>query len=414
MRIAIVGTGISGLTCAHLLHDYHDVTVFEAEPRPGGHANTVRIDLADETHDVDTGFIVYNERNYPGLARLFERLGVRTKPSDMSFSVSDEQSGIEWRGTSASTVFAQRRNVLRPSFQRMLVDVARFNRAGRRLLDSPAPEDFTVADMLADGHWSAGFVDWYLVPLGSAIWSANPARILDFPATSFVRFFDNHGLLGFGDQPRWRTVDGGAKNYVDAILRPLGDGVRLAAPVAKIARRDGHVEVVTDRFGPETFDHVIVATHSDQALRLLSDANRAEREVLGAITYQPNLAVLHTDSRLLPRNRRAWASWNYHRVHGPEEATLTYHLNSLQALRSREEICVTLNRPDAVDPDRVLASIEYSHPVFDAAAVSAQRRYDEISGRDRTWHCGAYWGYGFHEDGVQSGLRVCRALGASL
>ena len=415
MRIAIVGTGISGLVCAHLLHREHDVTVFEADARPGGHTNTVRVELPGETHDVDTGFIVFNERNYPAFTRLLDRLGVASHPSDMSFSMVDERIGLEWCGTSARTLFAQRRNLARPAFHRMLVDVARFNHVARRLLDERDDSDATLADLLSTGRWSRGFVDWYLVPLGSAIWSADPQTFLHFPASTFARFFDNHGLLGLSGRPQWQTVAGGAARYVDAILAPLGDRVRLSTPVEKITRRDPGVELLAAGAPPETFDHVIVATHSDQALDVLSDATDTEREVLGAVAYQPNVATLHTDTRMLPRHRRAWASWNYHRLRDiTDRATVTYHLNRLQGLRSEHEICLTLNRPDAIDPQRVLATFGYAHPVFDAAAVRAQRRAAEINGRNGTSFCGAYWGYGFHEDGVQSALRVCEQFGARL
>ena len=410
MRIAIVGTGVSGLVCAHLLSRRHEVTVFEADPRPGGHAHTVRIDLPDETHEVDTGFLVYNERNYPGLVRLFDGLGVATKASDMSFSVSDDVSGVEWRGTSLTTLFAQRRNALRPAFLRMLADVVRFNRTARALLTEEHPTHRSLAEMLAEGRWSSRFVEWYLIPMGSSIWSADPATFLDMPAVTFARFFDNHGLLDYGDQPSWRTVDGGSRRYVEAILAPLGDAVRLSSPVAKVTRRDDGVEIHTD-MGPERFDHVVLATHSDQALRLLSDPSVPEREVLGAIRYQPNRATLHTDERLLPRSRRAWASWNYHRLADqPRLATLTYRMASLQGIESAHEILVTLNRDDAIRDDRVLARFDYAHPVFDVPAIAAQRRHQELNGNRGTWFCGAYWGYGFHEDGVQSARAVCRRL----
>jgi predicted NAD/FAD-binding protein len=384
--------------------------VFEADQRPGGHANTVRIDLADETHEVDTGFLVYNERNYPGLVRLFDQLGVATKASDMSFSVSDDVSGVEWRGTSITTLFAQRRNALRPAFLRMLADVVRFNRTARSLLTEEHPTDRSLADLLAAGRWSSRFIEWYLIPMGSSVWSADPGTFLSMPAVTFARFFDNHGLLDYGDQPSWRTVEGGSGRYVDAVLAPLGDAVRLSSPVAKVTRRADGVELHTD-MGPERFDHVVLATHSDQALRLLSDPSTPEREVLGAIRYQPNRATLHTDARLLPRSRRAWASWNYHRLADqPQRATLTYRLASLQGIDSAHEILVTLNRDDAIRDDRVLARFDYAHPVFDVAAIAAQHRHEELNGNRGTWFCGAYWGYGFHEDGVQSALRVCRRL----
>jgi predicted NAD/FAD-binding protein len=410
MRIAIVGTGVSGLVCAHLLSRRHDVTVFEADDRPGGHANTVRVDLPDETHEVDTGFLVYNQRNYPGLVRLFERLGVATKASDMSFSVSDDVSGVEWRGTSLDSVFAQRRNVLRPAFLHMLGEVVRFNRTARELLQGPEDLSLSLAELLRSGRWSSPFVEWYLIPMGSSIWSADSRTFLDMPAVTFTRFFENHGLLSYGDQPAWSTVADGSRRYVEAILDPLGDAVRLSTPVAKVTRRHDGVELHSER-GPEQFDQVVLAAHSDQALRMLSDPSTLEQQVLGAIRYQPNRASLHTDDRLLPRNRRAWASWNYHRLADrPEVATLTYRMRSLQGIDSAHEILIALNRDDAIRDDRVLARFDYAHPVFDVGAIAAQRRHDELNGSRRTWYCGAYRGYGFHEDGVQSALTVCRNL----
>jgi predicted NAD/FAD-binding protein len=410
MRIAIVGTGVSGLVCAHLLSRRHDVTLFEAEGRPGGHAHTVTVDLADGSFDVDTGFLVYNERNYPGLIRLFDSLGVATKPSDMSFSVTDEVSGLEWKGSSFDTVFAQRRNLVRPSFLRMLSDIVRFNRMARDLLEAPHDTTISLAGLLERGHWSPQFLNWYLVPMGSSIWSADPSTFLDMPAVTFSRFFANHGLLEYGNQPSWRTVEGGSRRYVDAVLAPLGSAVRLEQPVDKVTRSEDEVELHTAD-GPERFDHVVIATHSDQALDLLSDPGPTEREVLGAIAYQPNRATLHTDVSLLPRNRRAWASWNYHRLPDhPTEATLTYRLRSLQGVDSEDELLITLNRDDAIDPDRVLRTFDYTHPVYDAAAIAAQQRQEELNGVRRTWYCGAYWGYGFHEDGVESARVVCRRL----
>ncbi len=415
MRIAIIGTGISGLTCAHLLGACHDVTVFERDDRPGGHTNTVRVELGDEAHDVDTGFIVYNDLNYPGLVRLFEHLRVPTKPSDMSFSVSDSAAGIEWRATSANTVFARRRNALRPEFLRMLADITRFNRSVRRLLSTGVPETVTLRDLLDEGGWSGRLAEWYLAPMVSAIWSAPPAQALDIPVRTFAHFFENHGLLQLGAQPRWQTVDGGARTYVERILRPLGGRVRLGSPVTKVTRRPEGIEVLSDRYGPEAFDHVILACHSDQSLGLLGDPTSAEREVLGAIRYQPNTAVLHTDERLLPRSRRARASWNYRLPTARQQgATVTYHLNRLQSIDSHHDICVTLNEVEAIDPDRIVAVFDYAHPLLDARAIAAQKRYDEISGQRSTWYCGAYWGYGFHEDGLQSALRVCRSFGVSL
>jgi predicted NAD/FAD-binding protein len=313
-------------------------------------------------------------------------------------------------------VFAQRRNLVRPAFLRMLADIGRFNRLARHHLDDPLPPDATLEDVLGPHRWSAEFRDWYLIPLGASIWSADPATFTDTPAATVFAFFERHGLLRLRDQPHWRTVTGGSQTYVEAILRPLkAEGrVRLRNPIDKIRRDVGGVEVVGPD-GSESFDHVVVATHSDQALRLLSDADRLEQATLGAIRYQPNRATLHTDTRLMPGNRRAWASWNYHRLRsGSDGATLTYHLNQLQGVVSSTPVFVTLNQDEAIDPGSVLAQMDYAHPVVDSAAVAAQRRHPEINGARRTWFCGAYWGFGFHEDGVRSAVETCRALGVTL
>jgi len=346
---------------------------------------------------------------------LLRHLGVATQPSNMSFSVSDARTGLEWKGSSPSTLFAQRRNLVNPAFHRMLADVVRFNRAARRVAAAGTDPEITLAEFLASGRWSAALVDWYLVPLGSAIWSANPRSFGEIPMATFARFFENHGLLQLGNQPRWRTIDGGAVHYVDAIRARLSTPVRHGIGVEKIVRRREQrtVELRTVNGELEEFDHVVVASHSDQALRLLADPTVAEHEILSAIRYQPNQATLHTDARLMPRNRRAWASWNYHRAREPQDAaTVTYDMNRLQGIRSRRPILVTLNRADEIEPASVLGTFSYDHPVFDAAAVRAQRRRDEISGyRFGTSFAGAYWGYGFHEDGVQSALHVCRELG---
>ena len=418
MRIAVVGSGVSGLVCAHLLHSSHEVTIFEEQDRPGGHTNTVDVVVDGQNHRVDTGFIVYNERTYPNFVKLIRHLEVGTRPSDMSFSVSDERTGLEWRGSSWSTLFAQRRNLARPAFHRMLVDVARFSRAARRLLERPdADADKTLDEFVAEGGWSQEFVDWYLVPMGSAIWSADPASFTRIPALTFARFFDNHGLLRLGDQPLWRTIEGGAIAYVEALLRPLAGRVSYGAAVEKIVRRpDQHtVELRTAQGDLMDFDHVVLAAHSDQALEALADPTPAEREVLGAIGYQPNLAILHTDERLLPRAWRARASWNYHRTSaGAGRPMVTYDLCRLQGIRSSRPLLLTLNRDDVIDPATVLATFEYDHPVLDTAAIRAQGRHADISGRDGVSYAGAYWGYGFHEDGVASALRVCQTLGTEV
>lgn len=414
MRVAIIGSGVSGLVSARLLAPEHDVTVFEADDRIGGHANTVRVDLDDETHLVDTGFIVYNRRNYPLFDRLLTELSVGTQPSEMSFSVTDEASGVSWCGTNPNTLLARRRNAVDPGFWRMVADIVRFNRLARAALADPAtPEDLTLAGFCRDHGFTGRVLDHYLVPMGAAIWSADPRTFDAFPLLSLCRFLDNHGLLSFGDRPAWRTVTGGSQAYVRALVDATQCRIRTATPVTKVVRGAEGVELHASgtAAGPETFDHVVLACHTDQALELLSDADADTREVLGAIGYQPNLAVLHTDRRLLPPSPRAWASWNYRRpAQERDRATLTYHLNTLQRLRSRHEICVTLNPTDAIDPTRVLATFDYAHPVYDPGALRAQRRLVEIQGRDRTWFCGAWCGYGFHEDGVRSAHEMVAAM----
>jgi predicted NAD/FAD-binding protein len=413
VRIAIVGSGVSGLVCAHLLRHNHDVTLFESEARAGGHAHTVTANVDGVTHAIDTGFIVYNERNYPILTRLFAELGVETRESEMSFAMADDAADVEWCGSSLRTLFSQRRNLVRPAFLRMLSDIVRFNRCARRLLEQPEDVTFTLEDFLTGGNYSASFVQWYLVPMGAAIWSASPADFLQFPAAAFIRFFDNHGLLGIRNRPQWRTVVGGSAQYVSAITASLGSGLRLSTPVSRLARRGDGV-VLTTKDGLETFDHVIVATHSDQALMMLESPTAAEREILSAIAYRPNEATLHTDSRLMPRRPRARASWNWRRRPDAHAPTLTYDLTRLEGLATSRPVYLTLNQSDAVDPAQVLASMTYWHPVFNSAAMDAQRRHGEISGRDRVSYVGAYWGFGFHEDGARSAVQVCRSLGAGV
>jgi uncharacterized protein len=414
MRIAIVGAGISGLTVAHLLHREHDIAVFEAGSYAGGHTNTVRVDTPNETHHVDTGFIVFNDRNYPNFERLLARLRVASQPSTMSFGVSDGAGDFEYNGASPNGLFAKRAHLLTPWFHRMLADLPRFNRAARELLSD-------TADGVSLGHWleahsfSQAFVERVIVPQASAVWSADPRQMWSFPARFLAEFFDNHGMLGLRGRPRWRTVQGGSARYVHALVAPWRERLRLNAAVQSIERRDGHVLVKPRGGEAERFDEVVVATHSDQALAMLADAGEREHEILGALPYQGNEAVLHTDATLLPRRRRAWASWNYHLLDAPRAcATVTYHMNRLQSLRAERELCVTLNRSDAIDPAKVIRKISYAHPVFTAAGIRAQKRHGEISGLRGVHFCGAYWGWGFHEDGVASALAVAERFGARL
>lgn len=409
MRIAIIGAGVSGLVCAHMLHRDHELVVFEAGDHAGGHVNTVRVETEAGTHHVDTGFIVFNDRNYPSFERLVSELGVATQPSQMSFGVSDGRD-FEYNGASPNGLFASRRQAITPSFYRMIADLARFNRDARRLLASD--ENPSLRDWLIRQRYSDAFVERLIVPQASAVWSADPAQMWSFPVRFLVEFFENHGMLGFRDRPRWRVIAGGSRNYVDALTRPWRGRLRLGTPVTKVRRHPDHVTVSPRAGKPERFDAAVIATHSDQALALLSDPSERERELLGAIPYQPNVAVLHTDRSLLPRRRRAWASWNFHLSDGaPERCAVTYHMNRLQSLRADREFCVTLNRTAAVDPELIVETIQFAHPVYSPAGVAAQARHHEISGRNRTHYCGAYWGWGFHEDGVVSALRVARELG---
>jgi predicted NAD/FAD-binding protein len=410
MRLAIIGGGVSGLVCAHKLGAEHEVVLFEAGDEPGGHANTVRVETDTGVHDVDTGFIVFNDRNYPNFERLLDELNVPTQPSQMSFGVSD---GVDFEYSSASPngLFATRANIVKPSFHRMVADLVRFNREAVELLGGE--DDPTLREWLAERRYSRAFVERLIVPQASAVWSADPGQMWSFPARFLVEFFDNHGMLGFRDRPRWRTITGGSRRYVDALTRPWQEDLRLSSPVTEVSRHPDHVVVSARGCEPERFDAVVFATHSDEALALLEDPSDRERELLGAIPYQRNEAVLHTDRSLLPRRRRAWASWNYH-LNAPTHGgcAVTYNMNRLQSLRADRQFCVTLNRTAAIDPEQIIRTIDYSHPVYTPAGVAAQSRHHEISGHNRTHYCGAYWGWGFHEDGVISGLRVAREIGA--
>ena len=416
MRIAVIGAGVSGLVAAHLLHrDGHEVTVYEAGGYAGGHTNTVRVDEQDASLDVDTGFIVFNDRNYPNFQKLLERLHVASQPSDMSFGVGDERGDFEYASTSANGLFAKRAHLASPTFHRMVFDVRRFQRAARTLLDSDA--DPSLAEWLRDERFSQAFVDKLIVPQAAAVWSADPDQMWTFPARFLVQFFDNHGMLDLKERPQWRVIQGGSKRYVEALTRPFADRIRLDTPVTSVRRDDDGVEVTARGGEAERYDHVVLATHADQTLAILGeDASSRERELLSAFPYAPNEAVLHHDRRLLPRRRRAWASWNYHLLEAPTgKPTVTYHMNRLQSLPARRQWCVTLNRTEAIDPDAIVRTIQYAHPVFTTAGMAAQARVAEISGgRGRTHFAGAYWGWGFHEDGVVSGTRVAERFGARL
>lgn len=406
MRIAVVGSGISGMVAAARLHPGHEVTVFEAASYVGGHTNTRDVYWQGRHYAIDTGFIVFNDWTYPRFMALLDDLDVGYQDSRMSFSLRDERSGLEYNGTSLNSLFAQRTNALRPSFLRMLSDILRFNRQSRALL-SGADDGLTLGDYLDANGYSRAFRDQYLVPMGKAIWSASEAGMLSFPARFFVEFFDQHGFLNVDDRPVWQAVTGGSREYMRKLAAPLLHSIELDTPVTGIRRDAAGVTVRTARGGVERFDHVFIACHSDQALKMLQDATPAEREVLGAFPYQRNEAVLHTDERILPRKKLARAAWNYHllddRLPGARDpAALTYDMNVLQSIEAPVKFLVTLNRGHDIDPSKVIESTIYHHPVYTPAGVAAQKRRTEISGANRTWYCGAYWRYGFHEDGVVS------------
>ncbi|HWC87552.1 MAG TPA: FAD-dependent oxidoreductase [Solirubrobacteraceae bacterium] len=412
MRIAIVGAGISGLVAAHLLHGEHDVSVFEAADWIGGHTHTVRVQSAGEPFDVDTGFIVMNDRNYPNFERILAKLGVATQASNMSFSVSDGRD-FEYSSTSLAGLFANPRHLTSPRFLRMLSEVRRFQREAGELLTAEG-EGPSLRDYLEQRSYSREFVEHLIVPQATAVWSADPRQMWTFPARLLAQFFENHGMLALRDRPKWRTVTGGSHRYVERLTAPFSDRILLSRPVTAVTRVGSQVEVTARGLEAQPFDRVVIATHSDQALGMLTNPSDREHEILGAIPYQPNEVVLHTDRRLLPRRRRAWASWNYHLDPDAGASGVTYHMNRLQSMRAPEELCVTLNSSERIEPGRVLGRWNYAHPVYTAAGLSAQRRRGEIDGVDGIHYCGAYWGWGFHEDGVVSALQTCTPLGGRL
>jgi uncharacterized protein len=415
VRIAIVGAGISGMLAAYLLHNEHEIVLYEAGSYAGGHTNTVRVDTPLGSHHVDTGFIVMNDRTYPNFTRLLDRLGVATQPTHMSFSVKGEDEDFEYSGTPRG-IFCQPRNLISIRFQRMLLDLQRFNRGLRRLLEHEPHSERSLGEFLAEHNFSQGFIDRLLVPQISAVWSADPLRMRSFPVRFLAEFFSNHGMLGLRDRPHWSTVSGGSARYVDALTAPYREHIRLNTPVHSITRHQGHVEIVARGLEAERFDQVVIATHSDQALAMLSDPSQRESALLGAIPYQHNDATLHTDSTLLPRRRSARAAWNFHLLREPKPlSTVTYYMNHLQRLKADRDFCVTLNRSEAIDPQKIIRTISYAHPVYTPAGVAAQQAHETIGGlAARTHYCGAYWGWGFHEDGVRSALRACEPFGVTL
>lgn len=423
MRIAIIGTGISGLTAAYLLSREHDVVVYEAAERLGGHTATMDVEYGGKPYAIDTGFIVFNDWTYPNFKKLLAQIDVEYQPTSMGFSVSCEESGLEYSGENFNTLFAQRKNIFSVSHWKMLLDIVRFNKqAPLDLEKGGAFFSMTLGEYLEKNNYSQVFIDKYLIPMGAAIWSASTSVMKAFPLQFFVKFFINHGLLSVSNRPQWHVIKGGSKSYIKPLTQSFSDSIRLSSPVTAISRHaplegSGHQVSIISQGQKETYDHVVVATHSDQALSLLSDASPEEQAVLGDIAYQENDVVLHTDESLLPDNRKTWSSWNYRiaaNTSGEMPPILTYDMNILQGINAETTFCVTLNKTDGIDPDKVLGTYRYAHPVFTLGAIAAQQRWQDINGPKNTWFCGAYWANGFHEDGVNSAIRVARSFGIEL
>ncbi|MDH3763062.1 MAG: FAD-dependent oxidoreductase [Gammaproteobacteria bacterium] len=412
MKIAIIGAGISGLTAAYYLRHKHEITVYESAPTIGGHTATIEVEHQGREHAIDTGFIVYNDWTYPNFIELIDELGVDTQPTEMSFSVRCDNSGLEYGGNNLNTLFAQRRNLLRPSFHKMLADILRFNREAVRDFDSGAiAETTTLGEYLSSNNYGEAFIYQYLLPMGCAIWSASTESMNDFPLLFFIRFFKNHGLLSVNDRPQWHVIKGGSRSYLEPLTREFADSIEVNANISSVRRSGDAVELILANGDSPQFDQVIFACHSDQALALLGDATRAESEALGEIPYQSNEVVLHTDTSLLPKRRLAWSSWNYWlRERHQQRAVLTYDMNILQGIESDTTFCVTLNATESIADDKILRSFNYSHPVFSLESVAAAARIKNFNGVNRTWFAGAYLGNGFHEDGVLSGRRVADAI----
>lgn len=415
MKIAIIGSGIAGLTSAYLLNRRHDITVFEASDWIGGHTHTVDVEVNGQRYAVDTGFIVFNDWTYPNFIRLLSQLGVGFKDTEMSFSVSDPLTGVEYNGHSLNTLFAQRRNLFSPKFIGMVRDILRFNREALLDLNNQRiAADMTLGDYLKANAYSERFIQHYIVPMGAAIWSMSLADMLGFPLQFFVRFFKNHGLLSVSDRPQWCVIEGGSSSYIAPLTESFREKIRLNCPVTRV-ERDADGVIVHSNAGIERFDKVVFACHSDQALGLLAQPSDTEQSILGALPYADNDVVLHTDTRLLPKRPMAWASWNY-RLGGPvdQPAAVTYDMNILQGIQSDSTFCVSLNQTAAIDPNKILARFTYAHPQYSLDGMAAQARWQELLGANHSYFCGAYWASGFHEDGVVSALRVAREFGESL
>ncbi|MGA7178637.1 MAG: FAD-dependent oxidoreductase [Thiobacillaceae bacterium] len=408
MKIAVVGSGIAGLTAAwHLHREGHAITIYEADNRVGGHAHTHDIEWDGSHYAIDSGFIVFNDWTYPNFIGMLEELDVPSQPSSMSFSVQDEKTGLEYNGTSLNTLFAQRLNLLRPSFYCMIADILRFNREATAWLQADDGTQPTLGGFLDLNNYGETFRNHYILPMGAAIWSASPRQMLDCPARFFIRFFAHHGMLSVDNRPQWRVISGGSARYVEKLSAGFASRIRISTPVQWVRRTAVGVMVQAAQHDAEPYDALFMACHSDQALKLLADPSPAETEVLSAMPYQRNIAVLHTDDRMMPRRRLAHAAWNYHLPrHDEQPVSVTYSMNILQGLDAPVQFLVTLNREQDIDPRKVLARMEYDHPLFTAHALAARARQAEINGERHTYYCGAYWRNGFHEDGVVSSLRA--------
>lgn len=410
MKIAVIGSGVSGLVAARELHEQHEVTVFEAARYVGGHVNTIAVVVGDEHHSIDTGFIVFNELNYPHFTRLLRQLDVPSKPTQMSFSVRCDRTGLEYNGSSLNQLFAQRSNLLRPAFFGMVRDILRFNREARQVLNGVA-DDVSVEEYLSANSYGEAFAEKYLIPLGSSLWSCPAGMFRRFPMRFVVEFLSNHAMLQVDGRPTWRVIQGGSKQYVERLIAPFKSRILLNNPVQTVERTARSVRIVDAAGASGEFDHVVFACHSDQALGLLQSPTVTETALLNSFPYQRNEAVLHTDTSVLPQRRRAWAAWNYHiRRDSSEHAAVTYNMNILQGIKSRHVFNVTLNDDEGIDEASIIRRIIYDHPIFTDRRAEAQRRHGELIGPNRTSYCGAYWGYGFHEDGVRSGLAVADGI----
>ena len=416
-KIAVIGAGISGLLSAYLLSREHDVTLFEANEYLGGHTHTKSVQSGGKTYPVNTGFIVYNDWTYPNFIKLMTQLGVASEASEMSFSVRDENTGLEYNGTSLNSLFAQRSNILKPTFWLMIKDILRFNKQTVEMVENDTISDTqSLGEFVKEHGYSDRFVNHYIVPMGAAIWSASVDVMMEFPLKFFLKFFNNHGMLSVDNRPQWRVISNGSQSYIEPLIEPFKNNIHLNTPIAEVTRSSGNVIIKTVAGEIHEFDQVVFSCHSDQALSMLTDATQQENDILGAIPYQMNEVVLHTDRRLMPKRKLAWAAWNYHIPQRLSEyAMVTYHMNALQNFDDApDDFMVTLNRTAEIAPGKIIDKYDYAHPVFTMDGIAAQQRHNEINNKNRSHYCGAYWFNGFHEDGVNSALRVAKSFGIHL